>query len=933
MSTKTTFKRVALVAVAALGFGVLTGVAAQADTYSSGMSTNYSSVTTVGAADTTTAFFAITVSSDTASTGLGTTDTLVATVDGVPVGLGGTAKNITDNASDLVLSSVAPVGCTSTNCNGIKDLTNAGIDLAGGGVASWDNSSTGYYGWGTHSLSTATLSTVKNRTYFLAVTPAALATVYNQGTYSIGLTLSRGDAVLATKTLSAKWVTTSAKSGAKLSMSNSGVYVKGEDLSATLGAAKYIRVGITDANGGRLQITDGATPTAISVEATDTTTVPNRATLTIADNGTDEVSNTKAWANDGAYQVITGTIGAGWKTGAVTVTARYGTATPATSSLTMLGVADGTTAVVAVAADGLGTTGDGSSLTPWSLPITTKAITFTVNGTAGKSYSYQVSWSGVASGDQSIAGSTPKIVYADSAGKLNVTVTNGNPTDGATATVTFSGWTVNPDAQHVQWNKAGKFGSISMTMDQAYVAKKSTNKFVATVLDTLGNPLSGVVLEPSLSTVSANYSATKTYASVSTNAAGEASFSLTDALAAVDGTDAVSLTVISTDGSGTAATSTITYAAAAPSVTSIDAYYSSDSTVTDADAITTVVPAMVYAVAATATKFSIVSGRDNRKSTGTGQTDQFVIKADFGTPGASVTATASSGAYVLSGSGLQKSSYTTYSDADGLVLFYVGSNAAGTNTITIASGTATSVVKFAVKTAVTETRNIAVSAANGDVTAKVTDRYGNGVSGVDVQLSLTSGTLGNGQRTSSYKTDANGSVTVIPQGSGTTTVTAISSTGLDANYTTSAKGYVGTTQVEPTLIAGNDTATLDVAISTVSNSDAVAAANKAGADAVAASAAASAAAVAASAAASAAAVEAATAAADAAAEATDAANAATDAANASAEAGDAATAAAQDAADAVAALSTQVSEMISALKAQLTALTNLVIKIQKKVKA
>jgi trimeric autotransporter adhesin len=72
---------------------------------------------------------------------------------------------------------------------------------------------------------------------------------------------------------------------------------------------------------------------------------------------------------------------------------------------------------------------------------------------------------------------------------------------------------------------------------------------------------------------------------------------------------------------------------------------------------------------------------------------------------------------------------------------------------------------------------------------------------------------------------------------------------------------------------------------------------------------------------------------DAASEATDAANAATDAANAAAEAADAATAAAQDAADAVAALSAQVATLISDLKAQLTSLTNLVIKIQKKVKA
>jgi len=76
-----------------------------------------------------------------------------------------------------------------------------------------------------------------------------------------------------------------------------------------------------------------------------------------------------------------------------------------------------------------------------------------------------------------------------------------------------------------------------------------------------------------------------------------------------------------------------------------------------------------------------------------------------------------------------------------------------------------------------------------------------------------------------------------------------------------------------------------------------------------------------------------TAATDAANEATDAANAATDAANAAAEAADAATAAAQDAQAAVAALATQVSSLIAGIKAQITSLTNLVIKIQKKVKA
>ena len=79
---------------------------------------------------------------------------------------------------------------------------------------------------------------------------------------------------------------------------------------------------------------------------------------------------------------------------------------------------------------------------------------------------------------------------------------------------------------------------------------------------------------------------------------------------------------------------------------------------------------------------------------------------------------------------------------------------------------------------------------------------------------------------------------------------------------------------------------------------------------------------------------------DAATEAMDAANAATDAANAAAEAADAATAAAQEASEAVSALSVQVTAMINSLKLQndalrkqLTALTNLIIKIQKKVRA
>jgi len=195
-------------------------------------------------------------------------------------------------------------------------------------------------------------------------------------------------------------------------------------------------------------------------------------------------------------------------------------------------------------------------------------------------------------------------------------------------------------------------------------------------------------------------------------------------------------------------------------------------------------------------------------------------------------------------------------------------------------------------------------AANGSgvpVTVAVTDRYGNPVSGVDLNVVASGvGSFMGGNITQSFKTDAAGTYTFLANttvsegGVAKFTVTS----GTASTSMADAAGYVGTTAVDATLAAGNSSASTSITFAAGASASDVA--------------------------------QTAT---DAAAEATDAANAATDAANAAAEAADAATAAAQDAADAVAALSAQVATLISGLKAQLTALTNLVIKIQKKVKA
>jgi hypothetical protein len=332
----------------------------------------------------------------------------------------------------------------------------------------------------------------------------------------------------------------------------------------------------------------------------------------------------------------------------------------------------------------------------------------------------------------------------------------------------------------------------------------------------------------------------------------------------------------------------------------LTAYYSSTpSASSNDDAIRVAAPATgVYRTGTTA--FSIQKARNNSIATTVVDTtgDQVRVVISAGVEGAAVKATASAGAYVLGSTSFQASSRTQYTGTTGFTpSFVIGSNKTGANTVTFTSGTATTTVAFWVENTANDARfvKLAQASAGSPVVASVTDRYGNGVAGASVQISTSTGTLGNGQMTTVYTTDLSGNVAVVPVGSDAATITAIA-TNTSAEHSALAGLAASGAQIDSTVAAGNSTATLAVTPAT-------------------------------------AAVDAAQAATDAAAEATDAANAATDAANAAAEAADAATAAAQDAADAVAALSTQVSEMVNALKKQITALTNLVIKIQKKVKA
>jgi len=472
--------------------------------------------------------------------------------------------------------------------------------------------------------------------------------------------------------------------------------------------------------------------------------------------------------------------------------------------------------------------------TTWSVPVT--------SGSSTGYGSFSVATTGISAGSS--------VVVALSSA---TTATSHSVTFTAAAAAINAASTLTPAASSLV---AG--GGVTLTL---------------TAVDQFGSPVVGAAVSWSragrnVTTVSsanvtdANGIATYTYTDASTSTT-----SLTDTISAVASFNGASNTETATVTFGTANTVGSLTVTASPTLTSGSATSAIDTSYLGADNTTATVSVTVK------------------------NADGSLLA---GVPVTWTTSNAKSG--ILSALGINYA--TTFSNASGVATSYVyGWTAPGATTVTATAGgkTATTIVNFV--NAASDARTISASADGGLVSAKVTDRYGNVVKSATVTWAVTGGAyFGNGTTGTTGTTDATGVAQIVVNGSGTVTASLDTATYAQA---ADVAGKVGGTAIDTTMVGASFNAA-GVSTSSVTVTGVDSGAN---------------------------------AAADAAAEATDAANAATDAANAAAEAADAATAAAQDAADAVAALSAQVATLISGLKAQLTALTNLVIKIQKKVKA
>ena len=642
----------------------------------------------------------------------------------------------------------------------------------------------------------------------------------------------------------------------------------------------------------------------------------------------------------------------------------------------------------------------------WASNVSAKALTFKVTssataaviqytiaaaspttalptGVTAGTYSVTTANTGTASAPVYTASFTITATAAIAASGYTVSVSNNGV---STYTVAYAAPTVNQTNGYVVTSPTSANAAKTLIAGSATVS--------ATVRDQFGDVFSGANV---IWTVTGRNAST---AAGTSNASGVATYTITDASVS---TTALKDTIKVTAASPTATTYTLSTDNSASAETAFNYV---------ATMVVTTLTHTNGAVSATAIAAGSTPTAPDASVTLTATAKDALGVLMSGIP---VTFTLPAGAYVATAG----TSLTQYTDNVGVATLAIKSTLTGTNTASATAGGATATSAYTIANVATDGRvitidkaDLSVSAASaGQVTITLKDRYGNLVGGADFSVAYI-GTAGrvsavNGVVAAGGKTGAlTGTATVdlssnsAEAGTGTLAVTvttpdASTSTlmGNGAAYTTQVKSVtsaitVGASKSAEIIAieaiaakaaadkaesdakiallqaaldaaatkAAADKLALEAAIAAsqaaaVAASEAAAdaaaeaidagnnafdAATSAGEAADAATAAAEQAgedATAAAVAAGEAAVAAAEAAQEAAAEATDAANAATDAANASAEAADAATAAAQDAADAVAALSVQVTEVIATLKKQITALTNLVIRIQKKVKA
>ena len=837
MSTKTTFKRVALVAVASLGFGVLTSVApatAAANATITSLSAGTPTPVRVGVAS------EVTITAAHAADATDNTFIVAAKVTTAP----STSKTKSD-------TNTATLGVTMITGSGTgESLSVANAYAVGGANATVQSTS-----------DTAVSSTFKVR--FVADV---------EGTYTVLVSTGATTYAAGNQTVAVTFTTVGAPTSLTLAKVN-GVVTSSSTAASTFGAV--YKLTMKDANGNTTAL---GIDENLKVSVSDTTNLEVNAATISQSAGKKDYTIT-------VFKTSGGTIAAGTATLTVAGTGLLSSSLTTNASVSTVATSAAVstdTVACTTAANCTGATGGTASDTTFAANVK-GSVSLTIGGlssSASADIIYPVFVNDTSSGSS--------VKYASSVTLATTT------TAGATTSVKFTA----PAPTALGTVALSGFGDnvVTLTYAKPYAASIAIQGAASVLSATAGkNTFTALVAD--------QYTSAMAFQSVSVTVAGRNTVAST-ALGVTDANGLITYSLTDAGTSGTKDTLTFSVTGGSNGTTA----YTKDAVVTYGTVTVdkVVVSGGSKAETVAGATLTAINGADNGPEASYVAIKAVVTDASGNLlAGVPVVFTVDKGAIVKTAA---IDYATVYTGTDGSASTRIFNWVPGTQTVTATAGgkSSTDYLTWAATDATTA-RVLSATATGDIVTVKVVDRFGNGVKGVTVNLARTgTGLFGNGSSTQDVTTDKNGTADVRFSGNGTVEASLNTTTYAQAGdkageiaATAVTAAVAGTTKGTGASLAPAGVNKVTVAIEESANTT----------------------------------LAAATAASDAAAEATDAANAATDAANAAAEAADAATAAAQDAADAVAALATQVTEMMDAMKKQITALTNLVIKIQKKVKA
>jgi hypothetical protein len=992
MSTKTTLKRIALVAVSALGFGLLASGPSRAAnttttafTKSQALSTSYLTVVqgtaTPRGIETGTAsgLFYVDVTNESVAANAGTVVGLA--VNSETMTLLATSAPTGSSINHIAIRPVkveSAIGATNTaaNTNAVRAIPATGdtwtastFVLSGARITANESSDFN---------PTTANPTGASKRYWFAVATADTATVVNSGYFNIRVRTQTADNRVLDSNIQVRFVPTIADAGATITVAGTGSLFTGETL--TYQSNRYYTATLAGPNSDRIQlgadvsITGLESGTVASLAPSLTASLTSSAGVEIAasnleatddgDSGQDYVfTSTTAVTgstldldekyadirnlSNGVYGITNNGTGNGLPsltelatnllrvrlTGASTQGTLAVSTGPARTALASVQTKITATGVAAADAAFTTTTAANPSATKaYSLPLSVKSVTLTIDSAvASQNITTTTTWSGnYASANVTPATTTALTTATNADGEITRVITNSSPLAGAVATVVISGFN-NPD------------NTVTVTLTWAAA--------VATTVTVL-EPVAGIHTKLKGTTnftvevkdqFGAKMAGELLQPLVGGSATSGGNYSATTTYATIttgaDGTATWSLT----DATGIAdGTDSITFRSISNSSAVSSAY-----TITYKTTVAAVSSFLSYYnndMGATANT-TVPTGGIYADTTGARLSLMYGVNLSDGTLDDTVDTTADAlvqyrfRALTSAGVPATGASVTVTAGTGGHVLSSTGlplssrTFAVGTTgDITfIGFATAPGAIKFTVTSGTVSSEAamwIAAPTGTAARTIAISGAATGTANGDGVPMSVT---------VKDRYGNLVGSVLITTSASGVGNFTG---GGTTQSYTTDATGTY--TFLATSLVSAGGSGTFSASIATA-GTDATSAAGYYGStevDSTVAAGVATASQAVVFAAGQNKAEAAAEAATDAAAEAIDAANAATDAANLAAEAADAATVAAEearDAADAATAaveeLATQVATLMAALKAQITTLANTVAKIAKKVKA